>query len=449
MTSTTFAELDLRPSLLKAIARCGYESPTEVQTRAVPVVLRGSDLLATAQTGGGKTASFVLPLLHLLAESGSERSSRKRQHGPGTRRNTAAATARPRALIVAPTRELAIQIAESVGTYGKGTGISSAVVYGGAPKPQQERQLSQSPDILIATPGRLLDFVNERRINLSAVGFLVLDEADRMFDMGFLPDVRRIVAMTAAERQTLLFSATMPNEVEQLAASILRDPQRIECEGGSLSVESIEHSVMFVEQSDKQRLLVELISERQMFRALVFTRTKHKASRLARHLSKHNIDSDAIHGDRTQNQRGRALNAFRNGKLQVLVATDVAARGIDVDDITHVINFEMPNEAETYVHRIGRTGRAGADGEALSLCNRDEVVHLRSIERLLERSIRIDREHAWHIDVRTGGGRAGNNGQRPAERGRSVERGRKGGGEFAGRDRRRPGQRNRNRGGRR
>ncbi|MFW5994891.1 MAG: DEAD/DEAH box helicase [Spirochaetia bacterium] len=419
MTSSTFAELGLGTPILNAVEKCGYHTPTEVQTRAIPVVLGGHDLLATAQTGGGKTASFVLPMLHTLAGKAQHNSSSadaapankangNRQAAPGPQRNARGGgvgrgrgrIAKPQALILAPTRELAIQIEESIRSYGAGSKLYTAIVYGGAPKGSQTRALAGAPDILVATPGRLLDFISEGRIDLSDVRYLVLDEGDRMMDMGFLPDITRIVKMTDSRRQTVLFSATMPSEIEKLAREIQRDPQRIECEHGQMNVETIDQSVMFVEQVDKTDLLVRLIEDRQMFRALVFTRTKHKASRIAKLLSRQRIDSDAIHGDRTQGQRKRALDAFRNGKLQVLVATDVAARGIDVDSISHVINFEMPNEAETYVHRIGRTGRAGAEGSAVSLCNREEFGSLKAIEKLIDRGIRIDTDHEWHIDIK-------------------------------------------------
>ncbi len=424
MNSPRFDELGLAPSVQTAVSKCGYTIPTEVQARTIPFVIEGRDVLATAQTGAGKTASFVLPMIHTLSTNapqaggnvgsngeprgGSRNTSRDSRNGGRGRR--APRTATPTALILAPTRELAIQIYESTRTYGAGSQLRGACVYGGAPKQSQTRSLEAGPDILVATPGRLLDFINERRIDLSKVEYLVLDEGDRMLDMGFMPDIRKIVAMTSTSRQTVLYSATMPGEIEKLSREILTNPERVECSSGEMNVEGIDQSVMFVEQDDKTRLLVDLIEKRQMFKALVFTRTKHKASRIAKHLSKQRIDSAEIHGDRTQNQRKRALDLFRSGKVQVLVATDVAARGIDVDSISHVINYEMPNEAETYVHRIGRTGRAGATGSAVSLCNREEFGSLKSIERLIEKSISIDSDHEWHIDIkprRQGGGKRG------------------------------------------
>lgn len=439
MNSLRFDELGLSPNVQTAVSNCGYTTPTEVQARTIPTVIAGRDVVATAQTGGGKTASFVLPMIHRLSTAtpqergnpqGGASSRKKDRRGPRPAR-----TATPTALILAPTRELAIQIFESTRTYGAGSRLRGACVYGGAPKPSQTRSLEAGPEILVATPGRLLDFINERRIDLSKVQYLVLDEGDRMLDMGFMPDIRKIVAMTSSSRQTVLYSATMPDEIEKLSREILTDPERVECSSGEMNVEGIDQSVMFVEQDDKTQLLVDLIEKRQMFKALVFTRTKHKASRLAKHLAKQRIDSAEIHGDRTQNQRKRALDLFRSGKVQVLVATDVAARGIDVDSITHVINYEMPNEAETYVHRIGRTGRAGATGSAVSLCNREEFGALKSIERLIDKSITIDPDHQWHIDIKPrgqGGGKRGGRGSRQNGRGpKGGSRGPRRGGSFA------------------
>ncbi len=433
MKSPQFDELGLAPAVQSTVFACGYATPTEVQARTIPSVLRGRDVIATAQTGSGKTASFVLPMIHTLtanaAHNGNSRNNgssrgcsrsnpresfRNRDTQPDARKagrnKPVPKAATPTALILAPTRELAIQIFQSTQTYGAGSRLRGACVYGGAPKPSQTRALESSPEILVATPGRLLDFIGERRIDLSLVEYLVLDEGDRMLDMGFMPDIRKIVGMTSASRQTVLYSATMPEEIQKLSREILTDPERIACSSGEVNVDGIDQAVMFVEQSDKTQLLVDLIETRRMYKAIVFTRTKHKASRLAKHLSKQRIDSAEIHGDRTQNQRNRALDAFRNGKVQVLVATDVAARGIDVDSITHVINYEMPSEAEMYVHRIGRTGRAGATGSAVSLCNREELGSLKAIERLIEKSITIDSDHQWHIDIRPRRQNGGNHG---------------------------------------
>lgn len=391
MSDTLFSDLGLSRDVLSSVKACGYDSPTEVQTRTIPLLLSGRDVLATAQTGGGKTASFVLPILHNLSDLEASGAPGRR----GDRRQ-----ARPKALIIAPTRELAEQIFTSVATYGKHSRVTSAVVYGGASKHVQARELSRQPDLLIATPGRLLDFIQDRAIDLSEVSYLVLDEADRMLDMGFLPDVRRISAMTSTKRQTVLFSATMPVEIEKLAAQIQTNPERIQCQSGDMTVVGIDQTVLFVEPTSKITLLKQLIQDRGMFRVLVFTRTKHKAARLARMLSKEGIKSDSIHGDRTQAQRKRALEGFRSGKVHVLTATDVAARGLDVDDISHVINLEMPAvaEAETYVHRIGRTGRAGASGTAISLCAADEVASLRAVEKLTGVKISVDSDHPFHFD---------------------------------------------------
>ncbi len=419
---TAFRDLDLAPALLTALENEGYVTPTEVQVQAIPEILAGRDILATAQTGTGKTAAFVLPLLQLLAANAPKRPATDStgkssggggavngaaSNGRGARRVGVSGSARgkgaqrvcyPRALIVAPTRELAEQIDERVGAYGADLRIGHTAVYGGAPKVTQARDLQRSPDVVTATPGRLLDFISEKRISLEYVEFLVLDEADRMLDMGFIPDVRRIIAMISSRPQTTLFAATMPNEIAELAASVLTLPIRIEGTEGQQPVERIAQTVMFVEQSNKMKLLVELIERQQMTRAIVFTRTKHRASRVAKALAKERIASDAIHGDKTQNARKRALGDFGSGKVQVLVATDVAARGIDVEEISHVVNFEIPTEAETYVHRIGRTARAGAEGSAVSLCDLAEVGSLRVIERLIDARIPVDLDNIYHFE---------------------------------------------------
>ncbi len=468
MYPKSFSELELIQPILDAVQAQGYTEPTEIQARSIPVLLSGRDLMATAQTGGGKTAAFVLPLLQQLAISIAQDSAMEKpitvgpengrygDSGNGGRSNgrgrydnggrggqggrdarggryggrdsrggrygnsqgpvrVPSVPAMPLALVLAPTRELAIQINDSIRDYGAKMRIRHTVVYGGAPKPTQQRILAEQPHILVATPGRLLDFINERHVSLERVRFLVLDEADRMLDMGFIPDVRRICAMTEKDRRTALFSATMAREIASLGESILNNPEHIECGTNTLPVESIDQSVMFVEHGNKNELLLNLIAERGMHRTIVFTRTKHRASRLSMMLEKHNIKSDSIHGDKNQSARRRALDAFRAGRIQVLVATDVAARGIDVDAISHVVNFEMPNEAETYIHRIGRTGRAGADGSALSMCDRDEIGSLRSIERLINSSVRVDSNHAFHFDAPEPRslGRGGNRGGRP------------------------------------
>lgn len=386
MQSQLFQDFALSGPILAAIRQEGYEKPTDIQAHAIPLLLEGNDLLGTAQTGTGKTAAFVLPLLDRLMK---ERVSRS---GNPTRREPA----RPRALILAPTRELAIQIDESIRRYGAGSGISRSVVFGGAPKPSQAARLRNRPQILTATPGRLMDFVGEGLIDLSAVEILILDEADRMLDMGFIPTVRTIAEMAKHRNQTVLFSATMPKEIERLAAELLNNPERVAIAPQDVTVDRIQQSVLHMTKEDKNTMLPQLIRDRGMFRVIVFTRTKHRASRIARMLHKEQIPADAIHGDRSQNQRQRALEQFRRGRIQVLVATDVAARGIDVDDVTHVINYEIPNEAESYVHRIGRTGRAGSEGIAIALCDREELKDFRAIEALIGQQITIDRDHPYH-----------------------------------------------------
>ncbi len=448
-----FRQLDLISPILKALGAAGYAVPTEIQTRAIPPLLSGLDLLGTAQTGGGKTAAFVLPILQRITQDrsspaqngeqpldaersrGGTRAHRRpgsrngveRNHAEGKQRGNgrhAAAPAAPRALILVPTRELAVQISRSIDGYGAHLAVGHTSIFGGASRNTQIRDLRRNPQIIVATPGRLLDLLHDAELTLDCVQQLVLDEADRLLDMGFIPDVRRIVAMTPQTRQTAMFSATMPREIADLSASILKDPVRIECSGGSMRVQSIEQSVLFVEQPDKLSLLTHLIQRHQMYKAIVFTRTKHRASRLAKALSKQNIDTEAIHGDKTQNARTRALEGFRSGKVQVLVATDVAARGLDIDSVSHVINFELPAvaDAETYVHRIGRTGRAGSAGSAMSLCSRDEVQSLRAIERLIQHTVQVDSDHEFHFDVQPEPRRKGSHRSRPGGRPRRENR---------------------------
>ncbi len=387
MHSHSFSDLGLSSGLVHAVSTQGYQHPTEIQLRAIPVLLSGANVLGTAQTGTGKTAAFTLPLLQHLGQD-----RRKRRHGT---------PAQPRALVLAPTRELAIQIDESVATYGARSGISHTVVFGGAPKPRQLHALERNPVILAATPGRLLDFIGEGAVDLSAVEYFILDEADRMLDMGFIPDVRRIAKRMPNRRQTALFSATMPPEIEKLSRELLGTAERIAVAPAAVTADGIAQSVLHLAREDKIALLPDLIRDRNMFRVLVFTRTKHRAKKVAAVLTKTGIPSGELHGNRTQNQRQRALESFRSGKIQALVATDVAARGIDVDDITHVINYEIPNEPETYVHRIGRTARAGSDGQALSLCDTEERADFRRIETLLKDRVSIDRDHRYHREPPT------------------------------------------------
>jgi ATP-dependent RNA helicase RhlE len=366
----TFSELRLAAPILKALAEKGYATPTPIQAQAIPCVLAGEDLLGIAQTGTGKTAAFALPILDHLA-----RSTR-----PRTRHTC-------RALILSPTRELATQIANSFCAYGRHLGLSVAVVVGGVSHRPQAIALARGVDVLVATPGRLIEHLDERNISCAETEIFVLDEADRMLDLGFLPSIRRIVALLAGSRQNLFFSATMPREVGKLANELLRDPVRVAVTPVATTVDTVTQRVIHVENRDKRSLLVQLFADAAMSRALVFTRTKRGADRVASHLKAAGISVTAIHGNKSQGQRELALAAFRASKVRVLVATDIAARGIDIERVTHVVNFELPDVAESYVHRIGRTARAGAAGVAISLCDRGEISQLRDIERLTCRTI--------------------------------------------------------------
>jgi ATP-dependent RNA helicase RhlE len=359
---TTFADLGLMPALLNAVRDTEYETPTPIQEQAIPIALTGTDVLACAQTGTGKTAAFLLPLLQRLSQS-----DRK-----GVR-----------ALVLTPTRELAAQIAESARVYGKHSRIRSAVVFGGVSLGAQIAQLRRGVDLLIATPGRLLDHLERGTVSLSGVNILVLDEADRMFDMGFLPDVRRILRLIPKERQTLLFSATMPKEVEHLAHETLKSPTVITIGRKTTPVESVRQVLYAVESEQKRDLLCHLLAHGHMRQVLVFTRTKIRADRLTKHLEQSGRRVAALHGGKSQGARTEALNSFRNGGVDVLIATDLAARGLDVDGISHVVNFDVPNSPEDYVHRIGRTARASATGDAISLVSSDEVSFVREIERVI------------------------------------------------------------------
>jgi len=370
MSVIQFSELGLAAPILKALAGEGYTTPTPIQGKAIPAVLAGSDLLGIAQTGTGKTAAFALPILHRLA------SSRR----PAARKSC-------RVLVLTPTRELASQIADSFKTYGRHLRLTVAVVFGGVGHRPQIQALATGVDILIATPGRLLDHIAARAIDLKGTEVLVLDEADRMLDMGFVKPIRQIVSHLPAERQTLLFSATMPQEIAGLAGAFLRDPVKVAVTPVASTAERVSQRVIHVESQKKRALLAELLSDPGMSRTLVFTRTKRGADRVARHLEDAGIRVAAIHGNKSQKQRELALDAFRKAKISVLVATDIAARGIDVDDVSHVVNYELPDVPEDYVHRIGRTARAGASGSAISLCDVAERSLLRSIERLTRQLI--------------------------------------------------------------
>jgi ATP-dependent RNA helicase RhlE len=375
----TFDDLGLAEPLLRAIRTENYTTPTPIQAQAIPYLLEGRDLLGIAQTGTGKTAAFALPILHRLAAD------------PVPRKRGAV-----RALVLTPTRELAVQIVENFRSYGQHLGLRSAVIFGGVGQQPQVDNLARGLDVLVATPGRLLDLMNQRHANLRDLSILVLDEADRMLDMGFIHDVKRIIATLPKERQTLFFSATMPNDVEKLANNILKEPVRIEVTPPATTVERIDQRVYFVDAGNKNALLADLLKDRAIERVLIFTRTKHGADRVVKHIERIGVDAQAIHGNKSQNARQRALNDFRDGNTRVLVATDIAARGIDVDGITHVINFEIPNVPETYVHRIGRTARAGRDGTALSFCDKSEKSYLRDIEKLTRQSLTVVQEHSFH-----------------------------------------------------
>jgi ATP-dependent RNA helicase RhlE len=362
----TFAELPLCAALQRAIAEEQYVTPTPIQAAAIPHIVAGRDVLGCAQTGTGKTAAFALPLLQYL----------------DAHRKPAAPTA-PRVLVLAPTRELAGQIGDSVRTYGRYLALRHTVIFGGVGQHPQVRALDRGVHLLVATPGRLLDLMQQGHLSLHRVEVLVLDEADRMLDMGFLPDLRRIVAALPRDRQSLFFSATMPPAVAQLAATLLRNPVRVEVTPPSSTVDRIEQRVILLGGSEKRSRLRELLSDNALHQVLVFTRTKRRANDVAKQLLHSGIAADAIHGNKSQNARQRALDRFRSGRLRVLVATDVAARGLDVDGISHVINYDLPTEPESYVHRIGRTGRAGASGMAITFCEQSERNQLRTIERLI------------------------------------------------------------------
>jgi len=370
--NTNFESLGLSGPLLRALAAENYDRPTPIQVRAIPLLLSGRDLLGIAQTGTGKTAAFGLPILQQLA-AGHLRPAPK--------------TAQ--ALILAPTRELALQIDASLRTYGRHLNLRHAALLGGVNPNPQINAMRQGVDILVATPGRLLDLVNQRHVRLDAVRYLVVDEADRMLDMGFIKDVRRIVGMLPRERQSMLFSATMPAEIVKLIGDMLRLPERVEVSPPTLTADRIEQRVIHIAQKDKRTLLSHLLRDQSLRRVIVFTRTKHIANRVSEHLERQGFAAGAIHGNKSQAARQRALNGFKSGEVRVLVATDIAARGVDVDDVSHVINFELPNEPESYVHRIGRTARAGSEGIAISFCDPSEEPHLRDIERLVKRRITV------------------------------------------------------------
>ncbi|RJO64775.1 MAG: DEAD/DEAH box helicase [Myxococcales bacterium] len=388
-----FDELNLHAALLKAVRAQGYASPTPIQQKAIPYVLAGRDVLGCAQTGTGKTAAFALPILQRL-------SAAPRRDGR-----------RPiRALALAPTRELASQIGESFAVYGAHTGLRHTVIFGGVGQASQTRALTRGVDILVATPGRLLDLMNQGYVDLSRVEAFILDEADRMLDMGFIPDIRRVVRALPAKRQTLLFSATLPPSILDLAGGLLDKPETVSVAPSATTVERIAQSVYFVEQSDKIDLLVRLCEGQSITRALVFTRTKHGADKLVRKLAEASIPAAAIHGNKSQSRREQALAAFKRGAARVLVATDIASRGLDIDEVSHVVNFDLPVDAESYVHRIGRTARAGASGAAFSFCGYSERPLLASIERLIRQRLDVVSDHPF----RSGRAASENQSTRPA-----------------------------------
>lgn len=376
----SFNNLKLIEPILKALSHEGYINPTPIQQKSIPVILSKRDLLACAQTGTGKTAAFTIPLLQLMQEQ-KELSLR---HQPTFT-----------TLILTPTRELAIQIGESIAAYGRFMRFKHEVIFGGVPQYNQVKAIRNGVDILVATPGRLIDLMKQGHISLNNIKYFVLDEADRMLDIGFLPDIKRVLARLPEKKQTLLFSATMPPAIRQLADSLLKDPVRVEVTPVSSTVEIIQQSVYLVERQDKQALLIDLLQDKSIETILVFTQMKHSADKLAKNLHRSGIRAEAIHGNKSQNQRQEALKNFKKRTTRVLVATDIAARGIDIDELTHVVNYELPNVPETYVHRIGRTGRAGASGVALSFCDRSERPLLNDIQKLIKKQIAVVSGHAY------------------------------------------------------
>ena len=374
---TTFNELGLATPILTALATEGYTTPTPIQLQAIPHVMQGRDVQGIAQTGTGKTAAFALPILHRLLQD----------RRPAKPRSC-------RVLVLSPTRELASQIAESFQAYGRGTGFRVALMFGGVPKPRQAKAVAGGVDVLVATPGRLIDHMQDRALNLGGVEVLVLDEADHMLDLGFIVPIRRIVATISAQRQTLFFSATMPKEISTLAGQMLRNPVHVAVTPVATTAERVDQRVVFVETARKRYVLGDMLKRGKMARTLVFTRTKHGADKVTQHLEAVGQPAAAIHGNKSQPQRERALAAFKDGRVRVLVATDIAARGIDVDGVTHVINFDLPNVPEAYVHRIGRTARAGHAGIAISFCDSSERAHLRGIEKLIRTRLPVEEPDA-------------------------------------------------------
>ncbi len=376
-----FKELKVIPAILKALEKENYEVPTPIQEEAIPIILSGRDLVGCAQTGTGKTAAFAIPTLQLLKEE-------EIPFG-GVRKI--------RALIITPTRELALQIYDSFCTYGKYTNLKYCVIFGGVSQKPQEENLQKGVDVLVATPGRLNDLINQKQVDLKDIRIMILDEADRMLDMGFIHDVKKIIAKTPQNKQTLLFSATMPPDIARLSDTLLKNPARIEIAPVSSTVDTIEQYLYYVDKGNKKELLFHILKDKKISSALVFTRTKHGADRIVRQLAKENITAQAIHGDKSQGSRQNALNNFKDKKLRILIATDIAARGIDIDELSHVINYDLPNIPETYVHRIGRTGRAGHEGIAISFCDFDEKEQLADIEALIGKRLQVVEDHPYPL----------------------------------------------------
>ncbi len=376
-----FSELQIIEPILSALSRQGYTTPTPIQQQSIPPALQGTDILGCAQTGTGKTAAFAIPVLQLMHQKyGALKGNRP-----------------IRALILTPTRELAIQIEESLQDYGKNLGLRHLVIFGGVGQTPQTDALKRGVDILVATPGRLLDLMNQKYISLQHIEFFVLDEADRMLDMGFIHDVKKVIAKLPARKQTLFFSATMPPEIQKLSDTLLYNPVKVEVTPVSSTAEKVKQEVYFVDKPNKRHLLIHLMDELNIMQALIFVRTKHGSDRVARELNKAGIKADSIHGDKSQGARQRALSQFKEKQIRALVATDIAARGIDIDELAFVFNYDMPNVPESYVHRIGRTGRAGASGLAISFCDAEEKAYLKDIEKLIHKTIPVIKDHAWPL----------------------------------------------------
>ncbi len=395
MESTQFSDLGLSTPILRAIAETGYDAPTPIQQKAIPHVLEGRDLLGCAQTGTGKTAAFALPILDNLLRASAKPATAAASASGNGRAEPRKARRPVRVLVLSPTRELASQIGESFETYGRHTNLTSTVIFGGVNQTRQIDALSRGVDVLVATPGRLLDLMGQGAISLSGVEIFVLDEADRMLDMGFVHDVKRVAQHVPKQRQTLLFSATMPDSIRALANSLLHDPVEVAVNPVASTAKTVEQVIYFVEKADKRPLLGWILEDPRVDRALVFTRTKHGANRVVEYLEKRGIQSAAIHGNKSQNARERALDGFKQGRIRALIATDIAARGIDIDQLGFVINFDLPNVPEAYVHRIGRTGRAGAEGRAMSFCEEEERPYLADIERLIRMPIAAVTKHPF------------------------------------------------------